>query len=235
MSKYSYDSWYQKEYWLGQKTYRTADGKEHVYHGPSLVWEGFDLVADALTKILPKGSLLDVGCGGGDLTRRLQHRGFDTRGVDISEYAIENCAPDMRDRLMLADISQKPHVNGPYDIVIASDFLEHVYAEDIDSVFDWMLDNTKRFMFFCVAVSDGEEFVHTKGVEIPLRWESTCAAGHVHVRRWPYWAKYFLNKGLKIRWDLAYAFQILREKSPAWKGTGGWDLQSTWVLEKIGA
>ena len=227
-----YDKHYNAAYWLGQQTYRDPSGKEHVYHGPSLVWEGFDLIANALTKILPKGTLLDVGCGGGDLTRRMQHRGYDTKGVDISQYAIENAAADMKDRLVLADISQKPDVGGPFDIVMATDLLEHIYAEDIDETFEWIKDNAKRFMFFCVAITDGEEFVHKKGEEIPLRWEGTAAAGHVNVRRWQHWAKFFNRAQLKIRWDLMYVFQLEREKHKDWKNTGGWDMPTTWVLEK---
>ena len=168
-----YNTHYDASYWQHKQTYRTPDGKEHVYFGPSLVWEGFATIADALAKVLPKGSLLDVGCGGGDLTRRLQERGFDTRGVDISAYAIENCAPDMRDRLMLADISTCPHVNGPYDVVMATDLLEHLYAEDLDGTF-----------------------------------------------------------GLTIRWDIMYCFQLEREKHEGWKNTGGWNMPTTWFLEK---
>lgn len=228
-----YASHYNKEYWTRQKTYRTADGKEHVYGGPSLTWDGFDLIADALAKILPRGKLLDIGCGGGDLTHRLLKRGFDAYGVDISEYALANCHEDMKSRLQLADISSSPEVGGPFDIVLATDLLEHLYASDLDVAFDWMLANTKRWMFFCVAVADGEEFVHTKGTEVPLRFEATSIAGHVNVRNFRYWIKYFQSKGLKVRFDLSYMFQIIREKHPGWMTTGGWNLSSTWFLEKV--
>lgn len=227
-----YKDWYDKSYWTRQKRYLGADGKEKIYSGPSLTWEGFDAIADTLSKILPKGKLLDVGCGAGDLTHRLLRRGFDAYGVDISKYAVENCHPEMRGRLSLADISKKPDVGGPFDSVIATDLLEHLYAEDLDETFQWMLDNTKRWMFFCVAVTDGENFVHKKGAPVPLRWQETAVSGHVNVKNWQYWVKYFQTKGLKVRWDLGYIFQLEREKHEGWRNTGGWSLQTTWVLEK---
>lgn len=230
--KIDYAEHYNKAYFTGGKKYRDASGKEQYYHGPALTWDGFQPVADTLAKILPKGTLIDVGCSGGDLTRRLVNHGFDARGVDISEYAIANCHPSMKERLSVADISTAPDVGGPFDILISTDLLEHIYYEDLDKTFQWMLTNTKRFMFFLVAVTDGEEFVHTKGEEIPPRWEMTAISGHVHVRRWRWWAKYFLSKGLKIRWDLMYLFQLYREKENDWKGTAGWDMPSTFVLSK---
>lgn len=230
--KIDYAEHYNKAYFTGGKRYRDSAGREQTYHGPSLVWEGFQSVADALAQILPKGSLLDVGCSAGDLTRRMLNHGYDAYGVDISQYAIDNCHPDMRERLSVADISTAPSVGGPFDCLISTDLLEHIYLEDLDKTFQWMLDNTKKWFFFLVAVADGEEFVHTKGVEIPERWQMTAISGHIHVRRWQWWARYFGQKGLKIRWDLMYAFQLFREKNKDWKNTGGWDMPSTWVLEK---
>lgn len=229
--KIDYLEHYNKDYFTGKKTYQD-NGETKLYHGPSLTWEGFQPVSDALAKILPKGSLLDVGCSAGDLTRRMLLHGFDARGIDISQYAIDNCHPDMKGRLSCADISTVPDVGGPFDVLISTDLLEHIYLEDLDKTFQWMLDNTKRFMFFLVAVTDGEEFVHTKGVEIPDRWNMTAISGHIHVRRWPWWAKFFMEKNLTIRWDLMYQFQRIREQNKDWKNTAGWDMPSTFVLSK---
>lgn len=46
-------TFYGAPYWTGKSTYRDAYGQVHRYHGPSTEWQGFDLIADALCKILP--------------------------------------------------------------------------------------------------------------------------------------------------------------------------------------
>lgn len=181
-------------------------------------------------------TLLDIGTGAGDLPRRLMARGFDAYGVDISEYAIGMAKPEMRDRLALADISQAPalpaHFPEQFDLVLATDLWEHVYADDLDRAFNWMLSKARSRLFFCIAITHGEEFIQKKGEPIPLRWEATAAAGHVHVRHPRWWMRYFLSKGLKIDWASMYLFQMEREKDAGWMAARGWDLASTYVLRK---
>jgi hypothetical protein len=67
---------------------------------------------------------------------------------------------------------------------------------------------------------------------VPLQYEGVAIAGHVNVRPWQYWVKKFRDFRLKIRWDLAYVFQIQRDLNPAWQQTGGWAMPNTWILEK---
>jgi len=253
-----YDTHYGDDYWTGRKTYRTADGRTHVYHGPSLVWDGFNAIADTLAGLLPAGTLLDIGCGSGDLARRMLKRGFDAYGVDISDYAVRNAVPEMRGRLTLADITTCPKTLEPpvlrsetpeknrfpdqFDVLMATDLLEHIYEEDLNKTFDWMMSKTKTWMFFCVATAippaspafelNKIEFVHKKGEPIPLEWEGTAVSGHVNVRVFGYWAKFFQEKGLKIDWQRMYLFQAKREMNKAWRDTGGWNMQTTFVLKK---
>lgn len=242
-----YSTHYGPEYWTRQKTYRDGTGNVKKYEGPSLAWDGFDTIADLLKKIFPGDSVktaLDVGCGGGDLTHRLLNRGWDTYGVDISEYAIANAHVQIRSRLTVADITQAPELPWKilFDLVLATDLLEHIYAEDIEKTFAWIKSLSKRFMFFCVATCHDptnpwtyeapQEFVQKKGEEIPLQWEATAISGHVHVKPWTYWAKFFRKAGLKIRWDLMYLFQMHRETDKAMRETWGWCMPNTWVLER---
>lgn len=242
--KIVYDSHYDDRYWTMQKEYHDAAGNVHKYIGPSLDWSGFELIADALASVLPKGSVLDVGCGGGGLGARLMDRGFTPYGVEISTHAIENCVNSMRGRIAYADITTCPQNLRPhgsdqeafpdqFDIVIATDLLEHVYEEDLDRTFDWILSKAKRWMFFCVATAgmDKIEFVLRKGAEVPIEFESCAVSGHVNVRPWRYWVKFFESKGLTVRWDLGYIFQMQREMNEPWRQTMGWNLQTTWFLE----
>ncbi len=252
-----YSKHYGADYWLGRSTYKTADGRTHTYHGPALAWEGFDLVSDALLSIFKPGTLLDIGCGGGDLARRLQRRGFSPYGIDISQYAVDNAVPEMRGRIALADITTCPEklVGDPagqktdtgllfpeqFDLLLSTDLMEHIYKEDLDETFDWMLSKTKKSMFLLVATAmepapgvDPNKwgFTAVKGQPIPIEWQATAASGHVHVQPFTYWCKFFMAKGLRINWQAMYLFQMKREAHEAWKATGGWGMPMTFVLEK---
>lgn len=255
-----YKQHYDEGYFTGKKTYEN-NGRIENYHGPSLTWHGFEVVSNALSKLLPKGTLLDIGCSGGDLAKYLMQKGFDCYGIEISEYAIQNCVKEMKERIALADITECPdilynYINADigqsgvpspkkfpdkFDMLIATDLLEHIYEEDLDKTFNWMLSKCNKEMFFCVATAQNPapgvnpnkyEFIAKKGEPIPKEFEATAVSGHVNVRTFKWWAKYFLKRGLKISWDKMYMFQAIREKNKGWKDTEGWNMQTTFFLEK---
>lgn len=67
-------------------------------------------------------TILDYGCAKGFIVRAMVELGYDCHGVDISEYAIKNCDPSIRDRVkILADYEL-----GKYDFILCKDVLEHV-------------------------------------------------------------------------------------------------------------
>jgi SAM-dependent methyltransferase len=241
--KIDYQEHYDDAYFTGQKTYTAADGSTQTYHGPSLTWDGFDGVADALRLVLGGPTLLDIGCSAGDLARRLARRGFEAYGCDISQYAVAHAVPEMRGKLAVADITQLPeHLTAfqggatlpdQYDAVIATDLLEHIYEEDLDTTLGWMIQRSKRWLFFLVATAafDKDVFVAKKGMPIPAGYEATAVSGHVNVRSWKYWVKKFRDHHVDVRYDLMYIFQMQREMNPAWRDTMGWNMHCTFVLE----
>jgi SAM-dependent methyltransferase len=243
--KIDYEAHYDDAYFTGQKTYKAADGSTQLYHGPSLTWDGFEAVAEALRLVLGGRTLLDIGCSAGDLARRLQKRGFDAYGCDISNYAVAHAVPEMKGKLAVADITQRPehldafhggsHLPDQYDVVIATDLLEHIYEEDLDPTLTWMIERSKRWLFFLVATAafDKDAFVARKGMPIPPEFEATAVSGHVNVRSWKYWVKKFREQGAEIRYDLMYIFQMQREMNPAWRDTMGWNMHTTFILETL--
>ena len=72
--------------------------------------------------------------------------GCDAWGEDISEYAVENCHPNVRDYVSLPNDKQ-------YDLLICKDVLEHVEVEDIPSVLQKFKKKSKQF-FFVIPLSD---------------------------------------------------------------------------------
>jgi 2-polyprenyl-3-methyl-5-hydroxy-6-metoxy-1,4-benzoquinol methylase len=89
-----------------------------------------NFIVDALDKKLPKGAeVLDVGCGNGVISRSLGEKGFQVKGIDISEKAIArarelNHFPNVQFEVVGAE---KLVADGHcYHAVICSEVLEHL-------------------------------------------------------------------------------------------------------------
>jgi 2-polyprenyl-3-methyl-5-hydroxy-6-metoxy-1,4-benzoquinol methylase len=72
--------------------------------------------------------LLDVGCGIGTISLKLQKRGFQVTGVDFSEVAINKCLEKELDAI-LSDVDRDglQFPDGSFDVVWAGDVVEHVF------------------------------------------------------------------------------------------------------------
>ncbi len=77
-------------------------------------------------RIHPPARILDAGCGWGVTLERLETRGYQVTGLDLSRRALERIdRPDRR--LIQADLSQTPPDDvEPFDAVLALDVIEHL-------------------------------------------------------------------------------------------------------------
>jgi len=66
-------------------------------------------------------SILDVGCGKGFMVYDFlsQLPGLDIKGLDISEYAINNCKNEVKDNLIVGDAKELPFEDNSFDLVIS--------------------------------------------------------------------------------------------------------------------
>lgn len=68
-----------------------------------------------------QSSLLDVGCAKGfmlvDLMKQIP--GITVSGIDISDYAIENCHPDVKKCIAVGSCDDLPFEDDSYDVVIS--------------------------------------------------------------------------------------------------------------------
>lgn len=86
-------------------------------------------------------SVLDVGCGIGNLVLKLRELGIKAIGVDN--------AGDLKlfwknDGFYISDASNLPFEDKSFDLVISTDFFEHIPEEKIDSVKSEMLRVGKK-------------------------------------------------------------------------------------------
>ena len=77
-------------------------------------------------------SLLDIGCAKGfmlhDLILKLP--GINARGVDISEYAIENCIETVKKYVHVANAKELPYRDDSFDVVISINTIHNLDLQD---------------------------------------------------------------------------------------------------------
>lgn len=78
-----------------------------------------------------KSSVLDVGCGKGFMLYDLWQAvsGITIRGIDISDYAIENCKKEMKPYLQVGDARKLPFPDNSFDVVISITTLHNLDKE----------------------------------------------------------------------------------------------------------
>ena len=92
-----------------------------------------DAVYDLITSLnLPKtAAILEIGCSGGPLMQRLRAAGYlDLTGIDVSEPAIELAQARGVPNVSVMDGAALTFEDARFDLVIASDVLEHIEDED---------------------------------------------------------------------------------------------------------
>lgn len=80
---------------------------------------------------MPKSAaILEVGCSGGPLLRELAARGYgNVSGIDLSESGIALCHEQNIPNTSVQDATRMNFADGQFDLIIASDILEHIPDE----------------------------------------------------------------------------------------------------------
>jgi len=130
----------------------------------------FDQVASHLITDFEPRSVLDAGCAWGLLVERLRAHGVEAYGIDISEYAIQNVHPDIREYCQVGSITDP--FPRRYDLIISIEVLEHMPPPDSEQA----IANLCRY-------SDNIIFSST-----PFNYQE---ATHLNVQPPDYWARQF--------------------------------------------
>ncbi len=97
-----------------------------------------------------KSSVLDVGCAKGfmiyDISKLIP--GIAVKGIDISDYAIENAILEVKDKVQVADAKNLPFEDNSFDVVIS-----------INTVHNLEIDECGRALQEIERVSRGKSFI----------------------------------------------------------------------------
>jgi ubiquinone/menaquinone biosynthesis C-methylase UbiE len=97
-------------------------------------------------------AILDIGCAKGFLLAdfAIQLPSAKLSGIDISEYAIENCHPLMRGKLTVANAMDLPFDDNSFDLVVSVNTLHNLDYEGCISALSEIQRVSKKFSFVMV-------------------------------------------------------------------------------------
>ena len=115
-------------------------------------------VMTELLDTMPGDKVLDVGCAKGFLVNDLVEAlpGLEVYGLDISEYAMMNCHPNVVGRLHLGSADKLPFPDGSFDCVIC-----------LDTVHNLPRDRAKVALQEIQRLSGGKAFVRVDSYHTP--------------------------------------------------------------------
>lgn len=103
------------------------------FHYHSRFWEPVIPDFQQHFKLDDSSSLLDVGCAKGfmlhDLTRLIP--GIYARGIDISQYAIENAKEEVRELVSVGDARKLPFADNSFDVIISITTLHNLEKDEL--------------------------------------------------------------------------------------------------------
>lgn len=165
-----------RDYWDGERRYGFGG---YRYDGR---WRA---VADAMIAhygLRPGARILDVGCGKGFLLYEFMQAlpGCDVHGLDISEYALENAKPEVRDRLVHGSCVSLPWPDRHFDFVVSITTLHNLFNYELDPA----LREIERVRGGPAHVTV-ESYRNEAEKANLLYWQLTCRAFHTPAE-WQY-------------------------------------------------
>jgi 2-polyprenyl-3-methyl-5-hydroxy-6-metoxy-1,4-benzoquinol methylase len=115
------------DFWLSRRALKALWTAEdtHFWHAARNAWIASLLVAYGAP---PPRRVLEVGCGSGNVVRKLIEVGYEVTGVDTDRRLIEKAYERCKSAtLVIGDIARlPPPLQGPYDVIGFFDVLEHL-------------------------------------------------------------------------------------------------------------
>lgn len=146
-------------------------------------------------------SVLDVGCGVGNIVKGFMKNKVDVRGIDISNYAIDNCSKEIHKLVSCADIRKIDTLpKTKFDLVTCYNVLEHVSDPDVviynisNLASKWIHITVRDIR--CLYPEDIQMFDPTLITGRSIKW----------------WIEEFEKEGFDLVFDLDYTWLIFEPR-----------------------
>lgn len=111
-----------------------------------------------ILNIKEEDKVLDFGCAKGYMVKAFRMLYRDAYGVDISDYAIENCDKEIQKYLLKVDNCRDiSKFNKTFDYVISKDVFEHIPYEMIEETIVQLKKHSKC-LFAIIPLGDGQQY-----------------------------------------------------------------------------
>jgi protein-L-isoaspartate(D-aspartate) O-methyltransferase len=166
-----------KEYWDGDRKFGYGGMR---YDGR---WRAVAEAMAAHYGLQSGDRILDVGCGKAyllyDFTQVVP--GIEVRGLDISEYAIENAKEEVRPHLQTGHANHLPFEDQSFDLVISINTLHNLHCYDLERALREVQRVGRQRRYVCVESYRNEE----EKMKL-LYWQLTCE-GFYTPAEWEWW------------------------------------------------
>lgn len=174
-----------KDYWDGDRKFGYGGFK---YDGR------YRVVAEAMARqygLKPGDKILDVGCGKAFLLYEFTQvvPGVEVRGIDISQYGIENAKPEVRQFLQVGNCTSLPYEDKSFDLVISINTFHNLYCYDLDKALREVVRVGRKNQYIVVESYRNEEEKANL-----LYWQLTCESFYTP-KEWEWWYERCEYKG----------------------------------------
>ena len=135
------------------------------------LFKGF---ADRIKADINPGTVLDAGCAMGFLVEALREREIKAWGVDISSYAIDRVAPEIKEFCWLGSVTEP--FPRQYELIVCIEVLEHLKREDSEKAVSNLVQHSSDILFSSTPFDYRE-------------------VSHFNVQPSEYWAEQFARHG----------------------------------------
>lgn len=91
--------------------------------------------------------VLDVGCGPGFLMLFLAELGIEVQGIDFSPSSRELAPAEVRDRILIGDVSEQHVPERSFDLVICREVLEHLTVLHVRRTIEQLCRASSRLVY----------------------------------------------------------------------------------------
>lgn len=111
-----------------------------------------DNLSEVLLQMCGTGRTLDIGCGRGELVKKLISKGIEAYGIDISKKIVDYNKNLFTDFFAEGDIRSLPYPNESFEIVTCNHVIDYLREEDILQAIKEMYRVSKRYIY-CVVTN----------------------------------------------------------------------------------